>query len=114
MKITIFFRTIASIAVLGAALSASVLAQSGPGPNARGMHQMRFDHANTPGWTMMTAQERITHQNRMREANTYEECKQIQAEHHAAMEARAKEKGLTLRAPRQNACDMAKTRGWVK
>lgn len=116
MQATISFGTVTVIAVLGAALSASVLAQSdpAPGPGARGMRQMRFDHVNTSGWTMMTAQERRTHRNRMHDTNTFEECKQVQAEHHAAMEARAKEQGLTLRAPRQNACDMAKARGWLK
>lgn len=62
----------------------------------------------------MTAQERSAHQRRMHDASTFEECKQVQAEHHAAMEARANERGLTLRAPRQNACDMAKARGWLK
>lgn len=118
MQTANYFKTFTSVAVFGAALSVSVLAQPGPGPgpgpNSQGMRHMRVDQANTPGWTLMTTPERMAHRNQMREANTYEECQQIQTEHHAAMEARAKEKGLTLRAPRQNICDMAKARGWVK
>ena len=80
----------------------------------RGMRGMRFDAANTPGWTLMTAQERAAHQAKMREVKTYEECKQVQAEQHTLMQARAQEKGVTLKAPRQNGCDVAKTRGWIQ
>ena len=112
MKSASSLRFITLAAVLGAALSTSALAQ--PGPGAGGMGKMRIDRANTPGWTLMTGQERIANQNRMRETKTYEECLRVQTEHRAAMETRAKEKGLTLRTPRQNACDVAKTRGWVK
>ena len=118
MQTKICLRAITSVAVLAAALSVSVLAQPGAGPgsshNAQAMRHMPVDQVNTPGWTLMTPQERTAHRNRMRETNTYEECQQLQTEHHAAMEARAKGKDQTLRAPRQNACDMAKTRGWVK
>lgn len=136
MKTATSLKIITLAAVLGAAFSASVLAQTGPGPapgvvplmqgagpgpgagtmgpGARGMRNMRFDKANTPGWTLMTEQERIANQNRMREVKTYEECVQVQAEHRTAMEARAKEKGAALRAPRQNACDNMKARGFIK
>lgn len=118
MKTVISLKIITLAAALGAALSAPVLAQTGPGPgpgpNARGMRGMMFDDANTPGWMLMTEQERIANRNRMREVKSYEECKQVQAEHHMAMQARAKEKGVTLRSPRQNACDVAKARGWIQ
>lgn len=114
MKTVISLKIITLAAVLGAALSVPVLAQTGPGPNAHGMRGMMFDDANTPGWMLMTEQERIANRNRMREVKTYEECKQVQAEHHLAMQARAKEKGVTLRTPRQNACDVAKARGWLQ
>lgn len=130
MQIAVSLKTITMATLLGAAFSASVLAQTGagpgPGPYAqgagsgsmapgmRGMRGMRFDAANTPGWTLMTAQERAAHQAKMREVKTYEECKQVQAEHHTLMQARAQEKGVTLRAPRQNGCDVAKARGWIQ
>ena len=37
-----------------------------------------------------------------------------QEEHHKAMEAKAKEQGKTLPAPRNNACDRMKARGVIK
>ncbi len=129
MKASTIAKSIAITTALAAALSASVLAQSGPGagpgmgmgpgagqmgPGARGMRGMRFDQTNTPGWTLMTAEERAANQTKMREVKTYDECKTLQAEQHATMEARAKEKGVTLNTPRQNGCDVAKARGLIK
>jgi len=133
MKSSTTFKTIAIATTLVAALSASVLAQPGPGagpgagmgmgmgpgagqmgPAARGMRNMRFDQTNTPGWTLMSAEERTANQTKMRAVTTYDECKTVQAEQHASMEARAKEKGVTLNTPRQNACDVMKARGFIK
>jgi len=130
MTTSVTFKTIAIATTLAAALSASVLAQSGPaaatgmgmgpgasgqmGPGARGMRGMRFNQANTPGWTLMTAEERTANRTKMLTVKTYDECKALQTEQHAAMEARAKEKGITLNTPRQNACDIAKARGLIK
>lgn len=138
MKTSITFKTIALAIALAAALSASVLAQTGPGTGpgmgggpgmqgagpghgagqmgqgSRGMRNMRFDKGNTPGWTLMTTEERTANQTRMRAATTYDECKQLQDEQHKLMETRAKEKGVTLNAPGKNGCDMAKSRGYLK
>ena len=119
----------------GIALSASALAQPGPGmgpgggmgpgmgpgggmgpgmgPGGRGM-RFDFNKDNTPGWSLMTPEERAAHREKMLAAKTPEECKAIQEEHHKQMEARAKEKGQTLRGPRQNACDRMKARGFYK
>ena len=109
------------ITALAGALALTVTslatAQPGPGMGAgpgAGMRGMRFDQANTPGWTLMTAEERTANQSRMRAVKTYEECKQVQDEQHKVMEARAKEKGVTLAAPHRNGCDVAKARGWLK
>jgi hypothetical protein len=68
----------------------------------------------TPGWSLMTPQERTEWQTKMRGAKTYDECKAMQEEHHKSMEARATEKGITLPAPRQNGCDVMKARGLIK
>lgn len=128
MKTSISFKTLAIATTLVAVMSASVLAQSGPagapgmgmgmgpgagqmGPGARGM---RFDKTNTPGWTLMTAEERTANQTKMRAVKTYDECKALQTEQHATMEARAKEKGITLNTPRKNACDVMKARGFIQ
>lgn len=92
-------------AMLTLTVSGTTLAQ---GP------RYRFNQNNTPGWTLMTPEERAEHQKKMLAAKTYEECKQIQEEHHKMMEARAKEKGVTLNAPRYNACDRMKARGFFK
>ena len=37
-----------------------------------------------------------------------------ETEHRAQMEARAKEKGVTLREPRQNGCDRMKAKGLIQ
>ena len=109
MKITVALRNISLIALLGAALAAPVLAQ--PGPSGRAM---RFDQNNTRGWTLMTPEERTAHREKMLSLKTYEECKAFQADHRSLMEARAKEKGLSLPIPRQNACDRMKARNLIK
>lgn len=136
MKTSMTLRSITLATFLGAALTASVLAQPGPGmgagmgagpgvqgtgpgtgpmgPGGRGMRGMRFDKNNTPGWTLMTAEERVAHQAKMRAVKTYDECKQLQAEQHTAMEARAKEKGVVLNTPGRNGCDVAKARGLIQ
>ena len=138
MTSSITFKTLATAAALAAALSASVLAQTTPGagpgmgygpgmqgagpgggagpmgPGSRGMRNMNFDKGNTPGWKLMTPEERTANQTRMRAATSYDECKKLQDEQHQLMETRAKEKGVTLSAPRQNGCDVAKSRGYLK
>ncbi len=54
------------------------------------------DNAPIYGSELMTAQERTEHRDRMRAAKTPEEREQIRAEHHERMQARAKERGVTL------------------
>lgn len=120
---------IALVAFLGAALAAPVIAQpvqgAGPGMGpGSGMEpaagnrgkaaRYSWNKDNTAGWSLMTPQERTANQNKMRAVKTYDECKALQDENHKAMEARAKEKGVTLPAPRQNGCDRMKARGILK
>ena len=107
-------KNIALITLLGATLAAApVLAQTGRGMGG-GAGGMRLNQSNTTGWSLMTPEERAAHRTKMRAATTYEECKAIQSEQHHAMEVRAKEKGETLPAPRQNSCDRMKARGIIK
>lgn len=113
MKTSTQIITTLATAAAALALGFTDIAAAQPGPGA-GWRNLRFDQANTPGWTLMTAEERAAHQTRMRAVQTYNECKQVQEEQHKLMEVRAKEKGVTLAAPRQNACDVAKARGWLK
>ncbi len=111
---------IAFAAILGAALAAPVLAQPGPGGGMGpgmgpgGGMRYQFNKENTPGWSLMTPEERAAHREKMLAAKSYEECKAAQEEHHRQMEARAREKGQTLPAPRVNACERMKARGFYK
>lgn len=109
MKSTTYSWTRKTLILVGliAATLGAVTAEAGPG-------RYRFNQDNAPGWTLMTPAERTEFQNKMRAAKTYDECKAIQAEHHTVMEARAKEKGVTLNVPRYNACDQMKARGILK
>ncbi len=50
------------------------------------------------GSQLMTVQERDEYRSRMRAAKTEEERERIRAEHHKAMQVRAKERGVTLPA----------------
>jgi hypothetical protein len=74
------------------------------------------NQGNTWGWQLMTPQERIEHQTKMRSFKTYDECKAYQEEHHKLMETRAKEKGVTLPAWKSGpyGCENMKARGFIK
>jgi hypothetical protein len=76
----------------------------GMGPRgARGPGRWGPDH--TPGWALMTEQERNEHRERMRAMTTYEECRAYREQHHEQMTARAKERGgQALTQPRRDAC----------
>lgn len=132
MKTSTLLKGLTLTAALTAALSVSVLAQTAPAPGAGmgagmgmgpgagagmgagGMRGMRFDKTNTPGWALMTPEERADQQTKMRSVKTYEECNTLRDTQHQAMQVRAKEKGVTLMVPRQNVCDRMKARGWIK
>jgi hypothetical protein len=97
---------------LAAALTGVILATSGLAL-ARG--PWGANQGNTAGWQIMTPEERTEHQNKMRSFKTYDECKAYQQEHHTQMEARAKEKGVTLPVMgRRYGCDNMKKRGFLK
>ena len=108
---------IALIAVLAATIAAPVTAQMGPGMGGMGpgkSGRFAFNQGNTPGWSLMSPEERAAHRDQMWSFKTYDDCKAYQAEHHKAMEAKAKEQGKTLPAPRANACDRMKGSGMLK
>ena len=83
----------------------------GGGPGMRGMG---FNQNSSGVWSLMTPEERTANQIKMRAVKTYDECKLVQTEQRTLMEVRAKEKGVTLPTPRQNACDNLKARGLIK
>jgi hypothetical protein len=90
---------------------------AGPAASAPGMGMgsgggrgaARYGSDYTPGWTLMSEQERNEHRDRMRSMKTYEECKSYQDQHHEQMAARAKERGgKALAMPRRDACGSLK------
>ena len=135
MKTVINVRSLILPALLGVLLAAPAMAQPGPGMGGmggmgggpgvqnsapgpggmgRGGRAMRFSQDNTPGWALMAPEEQAAHREKMLSLKTYEECKAFQAEHRSLMEARAKEQGLSLPIPRQNACDRMKASNLTK
>ena len=126
MKTTMTLKRFAMLVVLGSVLAVPALAQSGQGAGGGGMGGgpcmqgggagggMRINQKNTPGWQLMTQEERTEMQGKMRALKTYDECKPLQTEHRALMEARAKEKGVNLREPCHNGCDRMKAKGLVQ
>jgi hypothetical protein len=94
-----------SIGLFAAALAASAWAQGG----AQNQPPMGFGPGNSPGWSLMTPQERAEHRSKMMGFTKYDDCVAYLTEHHKAMQARAKEKGTTLPAePRLGMCDRLK------
>lgn len=96
--------------IAAAVVATTAFAQMGPGGKGR----FAWNRDYTPGWTLMTPQERTDWAIKMREVKTYDECNALQEEHRKTMEARAAEKGVKLIPPRMNGCDVMKARGIIK
>ena len=72
---------------------------------AKTQASMRFGPGNTPGWSLMTPQERAEHRSKMMGFTNYEDCASYLAKHHAMMLERARNQGVTLPAePRPGFC----------
>lgn len=110
------------LAVAAGLVAAAALAQpaAGPGPAASrpmgpgpmgaggmgpGHMGPRFGSGVTPGWSMMTPEEREAHRQAMTGAKTHDECAAARDKHHADMQARAKERGTPMpAAPHRDVC----------
>lgn len=69
----------------------------GPGPMA--------DDSTTPGWALMSPEERQAHRLQMQAATSRAECQRLMDEHRQRMVERAKERGLPPPAgPRRDMC----------
>jgi len=95
-----FSRKILVVAVLAAMGGVAVAADQ---DQARTQSQMmtqdqinKMPDQQMYGSQLMTQQERNTYRNQMRSAKTYEEQQRIRNEHHKQMQARAKERGVTI------------------
>ena len=64
----------------------------------------RAGEDNTAGWQLMTPQERIEHQARLREFTDYAACRAYLELHHQEMVDRARERALALPRARRDAC----------
>jgi hypothetical protein len=85
-------------------LAASALAQ-GPGPGGKGYGGMHMGPNNTSGWGLMSRQERMEHQEKMRAMQNHAECAAYVEQHHAMMVERAKENGRSIPGkPKRDAC----------
>ena len=85
------YNTVAAL-VIGTLFASAMSAQGAPPEQA----PMRFGPQNSPGWALMTAQERSEHRSKMLGFTNYEDCASYVAEHHAKMLERARDKGVTL------------------
>lgn len=73
--------------------------------------RFQFDQDNVPGWTLMTSAERAAHHQKMLGLKSEAECRAYMDEHRARMEARARERNRTLRAPHHDVCGQMKAKG---
>lgn len=85
-----FKRTLISAAVVAIYAAAGTSWAEEPQPTPAQNSEVIY------GSQLMTQQERIEHRNKIRAAKTQMERDQIRAEHHAKMQERAKQRGITL------------------
>lgn len=71
----------------------------------------RAAERNVYGWKLMTPDERVEHQRRLRGFTAYEDCRAYQAAHHAEMAERARAAGVVLTPRRQAACEELRAQG---
>lgn len=74
----------------------------------------RASQGNTPGFLLMTPQERAAHQAKMGSVRTYDECKAYLDQHRSSMEARAKEQGKALTHMRADPCADMRAAGRIR
>jgi len=80
-------------------------------PLASAAGPWRAGEGNTRGWDLMTTEERLAHQAKIRAFERYEDCHAYQVAHHRAMQERADRLGRTLGAERQDFCAHLQTAG---
>ncbi len=68
----------------------------------------RANESNTRGWQLMTPEERIEHQAKVRSFTNYEECRAYQLSHHQLMVERARQRNMELSGGGRNFCEHLK------
>jgi len=76
--------------------------------NASARGPWRASEANTRGWQLMSPEERVEHQSRIRSFTTLDECRSYQLSHHQLMEERARQRGMALPGGGQDICEHLK------
>jgi len=93
----------------GTALLIAIIMLAGGGTLATA-GPWRADEGNTRGWDLMTPQERIEHQARMRGFTDYQACQTYRTQHHQEMAERARQRGLSLPTSGRDVCERLKPR----
>jgi hypothetical protein len=87
----------------------------GPGGNRPHGRMMHFNEENTPGWSLMTPEERLTHHEKMHGMKTTAECNDYHEQHAKEMAARAKAKRKAFKpAGSTGPCEMMQQQGMLK
>jgi hypothetical protein len=77
----------------------------GMGPGMGRGRGAQYGPDYSPGWSLMTPEERSQHQAKVRSMTSYDECKAYMAQQHEQMAARAKAQGTQMPAqPRRDGC----------
>lgn len=64
----------------------------------------RASEENTRGWQLMSPEERIAHQSKVRGFASLDECRTYQLAHHQQMAERARQQGIALPRDGQDIC----------
>jgi hypothetical protein len=83
------------------------------GPGESGRHRMHFNKENTPGWSMMTPDERRAYGDKMSSFTAVDECRTYQQQHMSNMQARAKQRKQSMNPSAMDPCDMLQQQGII-
>ena len=74
----------------------------------------RAGAVNTPGWSLMSPEERVAYQRRMRGFDDARGCAVYQVEHRARMAERARRRGEDLPQDIADGCEQLRKQGQLK
>jgi hypothetical protein len=98
---TALWLALASGIAVGQAPAPSVPADTS---NRGKLNPMEFNATNTPGWAMMTPEERQAYRDTMQRFTSYTECKKYYDQHTRKMHARAADRKLPFRGQQMDPC----------
>ncbi|MGL4576322.1 MAG: hypothetical protein ACRCV9_16180 [Burkholderiaceae bacterium] len=73
-----------------------------------------FGADNTPGWGMMSREERAAHHKKMHGMKSKDECKAYHDQHMKEMQSRMQSRGGKMNMPNMDPCEMMEKRGHFK